>query len=76
MENILLSEYFVLGIFILAGSFALISSIFNFNWYFNSRKAAGIVSTFGRTGARIFYGLLGLALIVAGIVFFLKGMRL
>lgn len=70
----LISEYLVLGIFIVAGLFALLSSVFNFDWYFNSRKAATVVNRLGRTGARIFYGLLGLALITAGIVFFIKGL--
>lgn len=73
MEQMLLSEYFVFGIFIFAGLFSLVSSILNFDWYFNNRRAATIVSWFGRTGARIFYGLLGIALIVAGILFLIKG---
>jgi hypothetical protein len=70
MEQMLLSEYLVLGIFILTGLLSLVSSIFNFDWLFASRKAAPVVGTFGRTGARIFYGLLGLALTAAGIAFF------
>lgn len=66
-------EILLLAIFILAGSFALVSSVLNFDWYFNSRKAATFVNIFGRTGARIFYGLLGIALIVAGTYFYLHG---
>ncbi len=65
------SEYLVLAIFIIAGFFSLVSSIFNFDWYFNSRKASTFVTFLGRTGARIFYGLLGIALIIAGIMFYL-----
>ncbi len=69
----MLSEYFVLAIFIFAGFFALISSILNFNWYFNSRKAATVVSWLGRTGARFFYGILGIILIICGIMFYFNG---
>ncbi len=67
------SEYLILAIFIIAGLFSLVSSIFNFDWYFNSRKASTFVNLLGRTGARIFYSILGLALITAGILFFIHG---
>lgn len=76
MEQVLLSEYLVFGLFIFAGLFALIASVFNFDWYFNSRKASTIVGWLGRSGARIFYGILGVALIVCGILFFLKSTHL
>jgi len=73
MEKVLISEYLVLAIFILGGVFALVASVLNFDWFFNSRKAETFVGWFGRTGARVFYGLVGLALIASGIVFFIKG---
>lgn len=57
------SEYFILGLFLFLGLFSLIASIFNVDWYFRSRRAATFVNWFGLTGARIFYGLLGVALI-------------
>ena len=66
-----LSETFVMAIFLLAGSFSLLSSILNFDWFFNSRKAATFVQWFGRTGARFFYGLLGVALITCGIFMYI-----
>jgi small neutral amino acid transporter SnatA (MarC family) len=69
------SEYLVLAIFIAAGITSLAAAIFNFDWYFQSRKAATFVSWFGRKGARVFYGLLGLALIASGIWFLLYGYR-
>lgn len=69
------SEYLVLAIFIVAGITSLTAAIFNFNWYFQSRKASTFVHWFGRSGARMFYGLLGLALIAAGIGFLLFGYR-
>ncbi|MDR1918691.1 MAG: immunity 17 family protein [Tannerellaceae bacterium] len=69
------AEYLVLSIFILTGSTSLIAAVFNFDWYFQSRKASSIVHWLGREGARIFYGLLGLALIAAGVLFFVHGYR-
>ncbi|MDR1557539.1 MAG: immunity 17 family protein [Tannerellaceae bacterium] len=69
------SEYLVLAIFVVAGLISLIAAIFNFDWYFQSRKASTFVNWFGRNGARVFYGLLGLALITAGILFLLYGYR-
>ena len=61
-ENLLL-EIFIFG----AGIFSIVSSIFNFDFYFESRKARFFVSIFGRNGARVFYGILGLFLIILGL---------
>lgn len=54
-------------IIILCGIFSICGSVFNWDWYFNNRKARGVVSLFGRTGARIFYVILGLIIIAMGI---------
>ncbi|WP_321571508.1 immunity 17 family protein [Parabacteroides goldsteinii] len=40
--------------------------MFNFDWYFETSGATTFVNKFGRKGARIFYALLGLALIGCG----------
>ncbi|MDR1981601.1 MAG: immunity 17 family protein [Tannerellaceae bacterium] len=69
------SEYMVLVVFVVAGLFSLVSSIGNFDWFFSSRKAAVLVQWLGRTGARFFYGMLGLLLIVSGMAFFLTGYK-
>lgn len=45
------------------GAFSLIASIANWDFFFNSRKAAFFLSVLGRKGARIFYGALGALLI-------------
>ncbi|MEP0262443.1 immunity 17 family protein [Dokdonia sp.] len=45
---------------IVVGIFTLSASIFNWNFFFESRKASLFLKMFGRNGARIFYGLLGL----------------
>ena len=52
--------------FIGAGTVALGGAVFEFNWFMNNRKAQALVRWFGRTGARVFYGLLGTALISLG----------
>jgi small neutral amino acid transporter SnatA (MarC family) len=69
------SEYLVLLIFVAAGAVSLTAAVFNFDWYFQSRKASTFVHWFGRNGARVFYGLLGVALIAAGLWFLLYGYR-
>lgn len=61
-ENLIL-QIFIFG----AGIFSIVSSIFNFDFYFESRKASFFVSIFGRNGARVFYGMLGLFLIILGV---------
>jgi small neutral amino acid transporter SnatA (MarC family) len=69
------SEYLVLAIFVLSGIISLTAALFNFDWYFQSQKASTFVHWLGRKGARVFYGLLGLALIAAGLLFFFYGYR-
>ncbi|MCB0509548.1 MAG: immunity 17 family protein [Chitinophagales bacterium] len=49
--------------FIAAGLFSIISSIFNWNFFFENSRAYFFVKIFGRNGARIFYSLLGALLI-------------
>ena len=47
---------------IAVGAFAILASIFNWDFFFNSRKAKFMVNVLTRNGARIFYGIVGLAL--------------
>lgn len=63
MKDNLILQIFLIG----AGIFSIVSSICNFDFYFESRKARLFVSVFGRNGARVFYGLLGLFLIILGV---------
>jgi len=44
------------------GAFAILASIFNWNFFFEHRKARLLMKLFGRTGTRIFYGIIGLFL--------------
>ena len=62
MEKVMALVIIACGIFSLCGAF------FNWDWYFNNRKARGIVAVFGRTGARIFYAVLGIFIIALGAV--------
>ncbi|MDE6665435.1 MAG: immunity 17 family protein [Ruminococcus sp.] len=59
-------------IVILVGAFSLIASVKNWDWYFNNRRARPFVRIFGRTGARIFYGLLGIFIIFVGVGAFVQ----
>ena len=43
-----------------AAAFTIISSVLNWDYFFNNRRARIFVKLFGRTGARIFYVLIGI----------------
>ncbi len=64
------SEYIILILFILLGLFSVIAAIGNIEWYFQTDGARFFVRYLGRKGARIFYFLLGLALIACGVAGF------
>ena len=59
---------FVDVLLILAGAFSLLGGILDWDWFMNGRKAQLIVKLFKRTGARVFYGLIGIVLIAAGLL--------
>ena len=50
------------------GAFAISGAVFDWEWFMNHRKAQFFVRLFGRTGTRIFYGILGAALVVLGVL--------
>ncbi len=58
------------GVFIFSGLFSLIASIKEWEFFFNAHKASWIENLIGRSGARIFYGILGIALIIVGLLSF------
>lgn len=66
------AEYFILGLFVFLGLFSVISASFNFDWFFQTNGAMTFVKWMGRTGARLFYICLGLALILCGILGFIN----
>lgn len=57
----------------LIGLFPICGAIFNWEWFFSNYKARGIVNIFGRTGARIFYVIIGLLLMGIGIAALVVG---
>jgi hypothetical protein len=59
-------EIFVLILCFGGGILTIAASIFNWDFFFEDRKAYIFVKIFGRQGARIFYSLLGLALFFCG----------
>lgn len=55
-------------IFVAIGAFSITGAVCDWNWFMNARKARFMVKILTRNGARIFYGLLGLALVVLGVL--------
>ena len=53
-------------ILVAAGLFSICGAAFDWDFFINSRKARFFVSILGRTGARIFYAILGLVIVVLG----------
>jgi len=62
-----MSEKLAAWLIVLVGAFALCGGILNWNWFMNNRKAVVWVKILGRGGARIFYCLLGIAMISLGV---------
>ena len=60
-------------VFAALGLFSLMGAIKNWDWYFNNYKAKGVVAIFGRNGARVFYGILGIIFIVIGLLVAVDG---
>ncbi len=55
-------------ILVLAGLLTLAASILNWEWFFKYTNARRFVSWFGKDGARIAYGTIGLVLVMVGIL--------
>ncbi len=53
-------------IFMAIGLFSVVCAAFDFEWFMNHRKARFFVRILGRTGARVFYIVLGAAILVLG----------
>ena len=54
-------------ILILIGLFVLAGSIFNWEWFMTSPRAGFMMRLMGRTGARIFYAVIGLLMVGLGV---------
>ena len=60
-----MSDQMFKGLFaILAGLFTIFCAAKDFDWFMNHHKARFFVNIFGRDGARVFYGILGVILIM------------
>jgi hypothetical protein len=62
-SNLLMALFFVF-----AGIFTFCGGLFNWDWFMLNRRARLIVRIFGRGGARIFYMVLGVAILLTGLV--------
>ncbi|MDD3149170.1 MAG: immunity 17 family protein [Candidatus Riflebacteria bacterium] len=51
---------------IFAGVFTIFCAASDFDWFMNNHKARFFVNILGRNGARVFYGILGLIMILLG----------
>ena len=65
-------HYLIQGIFAIVGLLAILASIFNCDWFFQSQNTQFIVKNVGRKQARLFYALLGLLMIATAIYFFME----
>ncbi|MBL8797815.1 MAG: immunity 17 family protein [Planctomycetia bacterium] len=58
-------------LFVAIGLFSATAAACDWEWFMTHYKARFFVSIFGRTGARIFYVLIGLGFVVLGVLFML-----
>ena len=65
-------HYIIQGIFVVVGLLAILASLFNRDWFFQSQNSQFIVHNVGRKRARLFYALLGLLMIATAVYFFLE----
>ena len=63
-------HYLIQGIFAVVGLLAILASLFNWDWFFNSQNTQFIVKNVGRKQARLFYALLGILMIATAIYFY------
>ena len=65
-------HYFVQGLFAVTGIIALLASLLDWDWFFKAQNTQFIVRKGGRSWARLFYGILGLALMGMAIYFYVE----
>ena len=68
----MIAHYIIQSVFVLVGILSLMASVFNWEWFFTAQNSQFIVRALGRNKSRIFYAILGLSMIAAGIYFFLS----
>ena len=65
-------HYLIQGIFVVVGLLAILASLFNWDWFFQSQNMQAIVRNVERKRARLFYALLGVLMIATAVYFFLE----
>ncbi|MDR0657886.1 MAG: immunity 17 family protein [Mediterranea sp.] len=65
-------HYFVQGLFAVTGIIALLASLLDWDWFFKAQNTQFIMRNVGRSWARLFYGILGLALMGMAIYFYVE----
>ncbi|TWV12668.1 hypothetical protein FQ707_08725 [Bacteroidaceae bacterium HV4-6-C5C] len=63
-----MSPYIVQLLFLIAGFVSILAAVLDWNWFFNSQNARFFVQNLGRKHARLFYGVLGLILIIMSVI--------
>lgn len=66
-------ERYLPFLLIACGLFSIICALKDWDWFMNHHKARFMAKLLGRTGARAFYVVLGLAICGGGIVFLITG---
>ena len=66
------ATWFICGVFAVTGLLSVLAAVFNWEWFFTAHNSQFIVRNLGRNKARIFYALLGIGMIAAGVYFFLS----
>ncbi len=68
----MIAHYIIQSVFVLVGILSILASVLNWEWFFTAHNSQFIVRNLGRNKARIFYALLGIGMIAAGVYFFLS----
>ena len=54
-------------VILLAGLFSIVCAAFDFDWFMNNSRAKFFIKIFKRSGARVFYIVLGIVLCIMGV---------
>lgn len=65
-------HYIIQSVFVFIGLLTILAAIFNWEWLFTAHNSQFIVKSIGRNKARIFYAIIGAAMIAAGIYFYIS----
>ena len=67
-------KYIIFGIlFIILGITSILASVFNWGLFFDHWKAKPLIKILGRSGAKVFYIVIGIITIIFSIFFMISG---